>query len=200
MRSLALSLFFIVSSSLMAADSANNMSENFPMPKLGSRVQRLAIGLGQNSLGGDYSELGDDGLGVDVYYGYRASYMYELMVNAHHFSMDNDQRTQTINMTSVNASVKGNLYSFDSLDFFAQGGLGLYWPKAERSINDQKISGDSKAVMGWTAGVGADLKLNSEYSTGVLGQYHDPFDQRTEDGQLLGGRYFKLMWTFSYYL
>ncbi|PIP93278.1 MAG: hypothetical protein COW00_09815 [Bdellovibrio sp. CG12_big_fil_rev_8_21_14_0_65_39_13] len=200
MRSLALFLIMIISSSVMAADSGSSSTENFPMPTLGSRVQRVAVGLGQNSLGGDYGDLGDNGLGVDVYYGYRASYMYELMVNAHHFSMDNEQKTQTINMTSLNASVKGNLYSFDSLDFFAQGGLGLYWPQAERNINGQKIDGDAKAVMGWTAGVGADLKLNSQYSTGVLGQYHDPFDQRTEDGQKLGGRYFKLMWTFSYYL
>lgn len=197
-------LFFLIGLSLITpsihAQSQFSMTEDFPAPKIGNRVQRIMAGVGQNSLGGDYSDLAEDGLNIDLYYGYRASYMYELLVNAHHFDMDNNDETQSVSMTSVNASVKGNLYSFDALDFFAMGGLGLYWPKSERQINGREIEGDSKAVMGWTAGVGADLRLNAEFATGLLGQYHDPFTQKTEDGAEFGGRYVKLLWSFSYFL
>ncbi|GAB4416119.1 MAG: hypothetical protein OHK0056_24180 [Bacteriovoracaceae bacterium] len=187
---------FLLSASAWANPSNVSQTEDFPNPKLGSRIQRVMVGLGQNSLGGDYAKSAEDGLGIDMYYGHRASYLYELIVNAHHFDMDNSDETRSLSMTSVNVSIKGSLYSFDSLDFFALGGLGLYWPKFE--ING--IEGPSKAVMGWTAGIGADLRLNSEFATGILGQYHDPFTQKSEEGGEFGGRYAKLMWSLSYFL
>jgi hypothetical protein len=48
------------------------------------------------------------------------------------------------------------------------------------------------------AGVGVELKLNSQASVGVIAHYHDPFDVRQEVGPELEGSYMKLLLTALY--
>jgi opacity protein-like surface antigen len=90
------------------------------------------------------------------------------------------------------------MYQFDNFAPFALGGLGFYRPSVTRMVNNQIVESDRKTTFGWHLGLGADLKLNLNYSAGILAHYHHPFDVQQDLGPKVSGSYCKLMMTFMY--
>lgn len=157
----------------------------------------VSIAYGQNFLLGDFGDLGDDSTNVDFYYHYRASYTFQLLVNAHLNKFQ--KNSQEIKLMSLNTSIKAKMFDFDSFAPYLMGGLGFYSPNAKRIINSQSITTGSNTVFGLNFGGGVDLNLNNQFSAGFLAHYHYPFKASIDNQPDLKGSYLKLLVQLTYY-
>lgn len=156
----------------------------------------LGIGLGQTFLTGDFGENGEDSITVDLYYKYKASYSFDLIVNGHYSSHElADKKSELV---SLNAGIKAKLYNFDAFNPYVLGGLGFYLPTVTRVIEDNLKNSESKLSFGTHIGVGGELELNEKFSVGVLAHYHNPFDVKQGNDPEVEGSYYKLLFTTLY--
>ena len=156
----------------------------------------LGIGLGQTFLMGNYGDHGDDEISLDFFYSYSVSYSFDLIVNTHYSSHEDDD--EKLRIFSLNSSIKSRLFEFDNFSPFIQGGLGFYMPKAKRYVSGSLKNSKEKIVFGANLGSGIDLRLNQHYVVGLLGQFHWPFNSEQNGQPDLKGYYFKLLLTASY--
>ena len=161
------------------------------------KTHSIGIGVGQTFLAGDFKELGEDKISLDLYYSYAASYSFDFLVNFHYSTLE--LRNQEITIPGLAFSIKAKAFQFDQFSPFLVAGLGFYKPQATREVapgvtQDTK----SKVVFGSNLGVGVDLRLNEKVSFGLLFHYHNPFDVKQDNGGPLEGSYSKMMITSTY--
>lgn len=156
----------------------------------------LGIGLGQTFLYGDFKDNGENSISWDAFYAYSASYSFDMLVNYH--SQSYTYKNRKTRLQGATLSLKGKLYQVDAISPFVLGGLGFYWPKVKRLQGSEVKDSKSKTVFGANVGAGIDLNLNSNYSVGVLAQYHNPFDVKQDGDKEVAGSYFKLLLTGFY--
>jgi opacity protein-like surface antigen len=159
----------------------------------------IGIGLGQTFLRSDFHDHGADGITPDLYYNYSASYSFDFMANAHWSKHKYQNKDVTIKGLAL--SIKGKAYQFDAFSPFFLGGFGFYEPSATRNLNGVLTKTREQVVFGMNLGAGVELKLNNEWTVGVIAHYHDPFSVRQDVGGDLDGSYMKLlllgMYTFN---
>ena len=156
----------------------------------------LGIGLGQTFLVGDFADNGDDSITVDLYYRYKASYSFDLFVNGHYSSHSIQEQSSTV--TGLAAGIRGKVFDFDAFTPYVVAGLGFYLPKVTRMVEGQIVESETKVTFGNHLGVGGELELNNNFSVGVLGHYHNPFDIKQDVGPEVQGSYYKLLFTTLY--
>jgi opacity protein-like surface antigen len=156
----------------------------------------LGLGVGQTFLRSDLGDNGNDKITADIYYNYSASYSFDFMANLHWSKHEFMNRTSTIRGLAL--AIKGKGFQYDAFSPFVFGGFGFYLPAASRIVNGVPTATRDQLVFGVNAGVGVELKLNSQMSVGVIAHYHDPFDLRQEVGGTLEGSYMKLLLTALY--
>lgn len=156
----------------------------------------LGIGVGQTFLRSDLGDNGNDKITADIYYNYSASYSFDFMANLHWSKHEFLNRSSTARGLAL--AIKGKGFQYDAFSPFVMGGFGFYLPKATRIYNNNPTETRSQLVFGVNAGIGVELKLNSQASVGVIAHYHDPFDVRQEVGPELEGSYMKLLLTALY--
>lgn len=156
----------------------------------------IGLGLGQTFLTGDFGQNGEDSITVDLYYKYKASYSFDLMVNGHYSSHALTERKSEL--LGLNAGIKAKLYNFDSFNPYVLGGLGFYLPTVTRMIDSTLKTSESKLSFGTHIGLGGELELNEKFSVGVLAHYHNPFDVKQGNDPDVEGSYYKLLFTTLY--
>lgn len=188
--------FFAFMPSSFAQDKNAKKKEQVakPAPSAGRPVQRhsVGIGLGQTFLLGDHSDRGDDKITLDLLYAYHASYSFDLLIAYHNHKHDN--RDQEVRLHGLSTSIKARTFEFDNFAPYILGGLGFYRPVVE----SPGYESDGKIVLGVNAGAGADLRLNSHHTVGVLTQLHKHFNVDQDQGSSVRGAYFKLLMTYMY--
>ena len=179
-----------------SGDSSSNHSNT--NSSLGSPIgsHSLGFGLGQTFLTGDFGENGEDGITVDLYYKYKASYSFDLVINGHYSSHEYEQKSSKL--FGLAAGIRGKLYNFDSFTPYVLGGLGFYLPYLTREIDGNLKETESKLSFGTHLGLGGELELNGRFSVGVLAHYHNPFDVKQGTDPEIEGSYYKLLITTLY--
>ena len=183
----------IVSKANEKGKSKRNVA-SFGETPLGSHS--IGLGLGQTFLTGDFGKNGEDSITVDVYYKYKASYSFDLIVNGHYSEHDFDDKSSSL--VSLNAGIKARLYNFDSFNPYLLGGLGFYLPSLKRKIDNEIKESSAKLSFGTHIGLGGELELNDKFSVGVLAHYHNPFDVKQGKDPEIEGSYYKLLFTTLY--
>ncbi len=188
-------------SNLTSDGTAKKVSNDIPAASEqripdGVNKHSIGLGIGQTFLRSDFHDHGTDKITPDIYYNYSASYSFDFMANAHwskHKYLDRD-----VTIKGLALSIKGKGYQFDAFSPFVMGGFGFYQPTAHRIIAGVRTETREQLVFGMNLGAGVELRLNSEFSVGVLAHYHDPFDVRQENAPDLEGSYMKLLITGMY--
>lgn len=168
--------------------AAVSITETAPLAETGLKKHSLGLGLGQTILFGDFDKNGDNGIRVDAFYGYSASYSFDLLANLHY--SEHSFQGREVSVGGVAASIKGKAFQFDNFSPFALAGLGFYLPQ----INDS----DTKWTFGTNFGAGVDLLLNNHFTFGFLVQFHNPFDVKQENAPKVEGSYSKVLLTTMY--
>ena len=153
----------------------------------------FGFGLGQTFLLGNFEKKGDNKITADLLYSYTASYSFDLLINAH-FS-HHEYRQKAVWLRGYTMSIKARSYEFDAFSPFLLGGLGFYMPQITDSDSE---TSDPKYTFGVNLGGGVDLRLNSKVVTGILAQYHYPFEVKQDETENVRGSYFKLLLTAMY--
>ena len=169
-----------------------------PEPRVPStvKVHSLGIGIGQTFLKGKFDDYGEDKITWDLIYTYAASHSFDFIADFH--SNKHEFRQQWVRTTGLGLGIKAKIYQFDAFAPFVTGGLGFYQPKVRRFVNGVLTESETKTSFGWHLGVGAELRLNRHFSTGLLAKVHNPFDVKQEVGPEIEGSYGKLMITGMY--
>jgi len=186
---------------LTSNEKAKEVAPKIPTPQnpaMGGELKKhsLGLGVGQTFLNGDFDENGEDKITFDLLYNYSASYSFDFMMGAHRSS--HEFRGKKTVLQGLTMGIKAKLYQIDSFSPYAMGGFGFYAPKLTRIINNVPTESESKTVFGYHIGAGGELKLNRNVAVGLLGQYHNPFDQKQENQAEVEGSYFKLLITAMY--
>lgn len=192
---------FFVSNSLFAEDTAEKVVKEAKetVKKTFAPTQReihkhaIGIGLGQTFLFGNFEKKGDNKITADLLYSYTASYTFDLLINAHISS--HEYRDRAVFLRGYSMSIKARSYEFDSFSPFLLGGLGFYMPQIR---DNEGRTSDAKYTFGFNIGGGLDLRLNSDVVTGILAQYHHPFEIKQDETETVRGSYFKLLLTAMY--
>ena len=153
----------------------------------------IGLGLGQTFLLGNFEQKGDNKITSDLLYAYTASYTFDLLLNMH-FST-HEYKQKAVYLRGYAMSIKARSYEFDSFSPFLMGGLGFYMPQIR---NNRGETSEGKFTFGFNLGAGMDLRLNSNVVTGVLAQYHHPFEIKQDTTETVRGSYFKLLLTAMY--
>lgn len=163
------------------------------------RKHSVGLGLGQTFLRSDFHDNGTDKITPDLYYNYSASYSFDFLANFHwskHSYLDRD-----VTVKGLALAIKAKGFQFDAFAPFALGGFGFYLPHAKRNEGGVLKKTRDQLVFGMNLGVGVELRLNDEFTVGVIAHYHDPFDVRQDNAADLEGSYMKLlimgMYTFN---
>lgn len=152
----------------------------------------LGVGIGQTFLFGDFEENGDNKITLDLLYSYTASYSFDLFINLHR--SEHEFKDRKVRLQGLTVNVKARPYEFDSFSPFILAGFGFYSPQIVIGNEESEI----KNTFGINGGVGADLRLNSQFVIGALAQFHWPFDIKQDEFQDVRGSYMKLLMTMMY--
>ncbi|MBT7610401.1 MAG: porin family protein [Bacteriovoracaceae bacterium] len=162
----------------------------------GLRKHSLGLGIGQTSLFGDFEELGENKITLDILYTYSASHSFDLTIDLHHDKYS--FKEQWVQTSGLAIGIKAKAYQFDAFAPYGIFGFGFYAPRAKRLIDSVYVTSKGKLIFGWHLGAGADLKLNNHFSVGIQLQYHNPFDIKQEIGSEISGTYSKMLITGMY--
>lgn len=190
---------FFVSTNLFAQEANKNPAPKpteRPEPRIPSALKKhsFGVGVGQTFLVGDFENLGENKITWDLLYNYSASHSFDFFANFH--TEKYSFRQQWVKATGLAIGIKGRAYQFDNFSPYGLFGFGFYSPKIKKFVNNVLLESESKATFGWHIGAGADLKLNSKLSTGILFHYHNPFDVKQDTvGLEVEGSYFKMLIT-----
>ncbi len=175
--------------------TSNNKAQEVAnkIPRISSSVNTHAIGLGvgQTVLLGDFRDHADDAINFELFYNYSASHSFDMLVNFHYSS--HTFKSESVTLPGLAIGIKGKLWHIDALSPFVLAGFGFYRPKIKRWVDDQLVNSRSRITFGYHFGGGAELELNRNFSMGVMGQFHNPFDIKQEVGSDIEGWYFKLL-------
>lgn len=159
----------------------------------------VGLGLGQTFLRSDFHDEGTDKITPDLYYNYSASYSFDFMANLHWSK--HSYLKQDVTVKGLALAIKAKVFQFDAFSPFFLGGFGFYLPQAHRYQGGVITETREQLVFGMNLGTGVELRLNDEFTVGVIAHYHDPFDVRQENAADLEGSYMKLlimgMYTFN---
>lgn len=153
----------------------------------------IGIGLGQTFLFGNLESKGDDKITADLLYTYTASYSFDLMLNAH--VSKHEYKSKAVWLRGYTMSIKGRSYEFDSFSPYLLGGLGFYMPQFKDKDGN---TSEAKYTFGFNVGAGIDLRLNKRVVTGLMAQYHHPFEVKQDETENIRGSYLKLLLTAMY--
>lgn len=163
------------------------------------RKHSVGLGLGQTFLRSDFHDQGTDKITPDLYYNYSASYSFDFMANLHWSK--HSYLKQDVTVKGLALAIKAKVFQFDAFSPFFLGGFGFYLPQAHRYQGGVITETREQLVFGMNLGGGVELRLNDEFTIGVIAHYHDPFDVRQENAPDLEGSYMKLlimgMYTFN---
>ncbi|MEA9355239.1 hypothetical protein SHI21_03460 [Bacteriovorax sp. PP10] len=163
------------------------------------RKHSIGLGLGQTFLRSDFHDEGTDKITPDLYYNYSASYSFDFMANLHWSK--HSYLNQDVTVKGLALAIKAKVFQFDAFSPFFLGGFGFYLPQAHRTVGGVRTETREQLVFGMNLGGGVELRLNDEFTVGVIAHYHDPFDVRQENAPDLEGSYMKLlimgMYTFN---
>lgn len=163
------------------------------------RKHSVGLGLGQTFLRSDFHDQGTDKITPDLYYNYSASYSFDFMANLHWSK--HSYLNQDVTVKGLALAIKAKVFQFDAFSPFFLGGFGFYLPQAHRNQGGTVKETREQLVFGMNLGTGVELRLNDEFTVGVIAHYHDPFDVRQENAPDLEGSYMKLlimgMYTFN---
>jgi hypothetical protein len=163
------------------------------------RKHSVGLGLGQTFLRSDFHDQGTDKITPDLYYNYSASYSFDFMANLHWSK--HSYLNQDVTVKGLALAIKAKVFQFDAFSPFFLGGFGFYLPQSYRNQNGTTKETREQLVFGTNIGTGFELRLNDEFTVGVIAHYHDPFDVRQENAPDLEGSYMKLlimgMYTFN---
>ena len=188
--------FFILTSATFASEEKEQEKEAAKAITAAKREihkHALGIGLGQTFLLGNFQSKGDDKIAADLLYTYTASYSFDLLLNAH--VSTHEYRDKAVWLRGYTMSIKGRSYEFDAFSPFLLGGFGFYMPQIKDSTGQ---TSEAKYSFGLNAGAGVDLRLNQKMVTGLLAQYHYPFEIKQDESENVRGSYFKLLLTVMY--
>lgn len=189
---------------LTSETSAKQVNNNIPSPdeqRIPGQIHKhsLGIGLGQTFLRSDFHDNGTDKITPDLYYNYSASYSFDFLANFHW--SDHSYLKREVSVKGLALAIKGKGFQFDAFSPFVLGGFGFYLPSAKREVNGVLQKTREQLVFGMNLGAGVELRLNDEFTVGVIAHYHDPFDVRQDNALALEGSYMKLlilgMYTFN---
>ena len=156
----------------------------------------LGVGLGQTFLSGDFGINGTDAITLDIYYKYKASYSFDLLLNAHFSSHSLGQKESTI--LGFASGIKGKLLDLDAFTPYVIGGMGFYLPTVKRFYENNLIKSSASLTFGTHLGFGGELELNNRVTVGALFHFHNPFDIKQELAPEVEGSYYKLLITTLY--
>jgi len=160
------------------------------------KTHSLGVGIGQTFLLGDFSDIGEDSITLDLFYSYAASYSFDFLLNFHYST--HDSKDQEVTLPGLAFAIKAKVFQFDQFTPYVLGGLGFYRPEAKRKQGSIIQETKTKLEFGTNLGAGFDLRLNERVSFGLLFHYHNPFDVKQDVGDPLEGSYTKLMITSTY--
>tara|TARA_R110002072_G_scaffold534_3_gene3679 strand:- start:50177 stop:50842 length:666 start_codon:yes stop_codon:yes gene_type:complete len=160
------------------------------------KLHSVGVGVGQTFVHGDFDNYGEDKITADIIYTYSASHSFDFMANFH-YSKHEFRQTYSL-IRGLALGIKAKIFNFDSFSPYVVGGFGFYSPRIKRPVNGVVRESESKVVFGDHLGLGAELRLNRMFTTGVLIHYHNPFDVKQEVGSEVEGSYFKLLITVLY--
>lgn len=185
---------FLLSTTPVFAEAAKE-AEKQVVTATQREIQKHAIGvgIGQTFLMGQFESFGSNGITADILYTYTASYSFDLLLNAHTSTHEHDDKKVTLRGYTM--SIKGRSYEFDAFSPFLVGGLGFYLPQITEKDGD---TSDAKYTFGFNVGAGVDLRLNNKVVTGVIAQFHKPFEVKQDETKDITGSYFKLLLTAMY--
>jgi hypothetical protein len=188
---------------LTSDKTAQKVNNNIPTREEADRIpselnkHSIGIGIGQTFLRSDFHEHGTDKIAIpDLYYNYSASYSFDFTANLHYAKFE--YREKDVSLPGLALAIKGKGFQFDAFSPFVLGGFGFYIPSATRNISGSPAETRTQLVFGINLGAGGELRLNKEWTIGVIAHYHDPFDVRQEDGSDFEGSYMKLLVIGSY--
>lgn len=157
------------------------------------RQHGLGLGIGQTFLFGNYGKYGQDKITADLLYSYAASHSFDLLVNGH--LSTHDDNSEEMKLLGLTGSIKGRIVEYDNFSPYFLAGLGFYAPQADRDGTGKTTR---KLTFGLNWGGGMDLRLNENYVVGVMAQMHWPFKVQQDEGSDLKGYYMKLLLTGMY--
>ncbi len=158
----------------------------------------IGLGFGQMFLFGDYASLGEDKIVFDLYYQFKSSLMFKLIANVHAHKFEIGK--QVFKTKSANFGIKAKIFDYDKFSPFVGLGFGLYWPSAERTLNNSNsiIKADTKTAFGLNAFTGLDLDVSERFNLSFMAHYHKPFSVSYDNQPDLSGAYLKLLIIPSY--
>jgi hypothetical protein len=156
----------------------------------------VGIGIGETFLFSTFSNFGEDKITLDLFYFYKASYTFEVMVDLHLSSHTLGE--QEINLMGATVGIKSYLVHLDSFSPYIVAGLGFYLPTTKELVSATLTESESKLAFGSNFGAGMDLKLNQTFTLGLISLYHNPFDLQQSVVSKIEGSYLKLLITFAY--
>lgn len=189
--------FFSISNNVSAEDKEAEVKKQ--ESKVISAAQReihkhaLGFGLGQTFLLGNFEKKGDNKITTDIFYSYTASFSFDLLLNAH-FS-HHEYKEKAVTLRGYTMSIKGRSYEYDAFSPFLLAGLGFYMPQIKDSNGE---TSKAKYTFGINAGAGIDLRLNRHMVTGIMTQFHLPFEIKQDETENVRGSYIKLLLTAMY--
>ncbi|MFZ4712497.1 MAG: hypothetical protein ACOYL6_02185 [Bacteriovoracaceae bacterium] len=153
----------------------------------------VGLAIGQTFPMGNFNKYGDSRVSLpDLLYSYSASYSFDFFLDVHYSIHKAPDRE--LKLFGFAPAVKAKLFQFDAFSPFILGGLGFYVPEWEDHGNQSK----RKMVFGTNIGLGGDLKLNQNFTVGVLFTHHNPFDVKQDVGPKVEGHYAKMLLTGMY--
>ncbi len=196
MAFMVMSFFMLTTSQAKESSEEVKKEEKKIVKKSYSAAQReihkhaLGFGLGQTFLVGDFQNKGDDKITTDLLYSYTASYSFDLLINAH--ISTHEYKKRKVWLRGYTMRIKGRSYEYDAFSPFLVGGLGFYMPQIKNGAGE---TSDPKYTFGVNGGAGIDLRLNQKLVTGLLAQYHFPFEIKQDETENVRGSYLKLLLT-----
>lgn len=190
-----------VLTSEQTAKKVNNDIPTSDEPRIPGSIHKhsVGLGLGQTFLRSDFHDQGTDKITPDLYYNYSASYSFDFLANLHWSK--HSYLNQDVTIKGLALAIKAKVWQFDAFSPFFLGGFGFYMPQAHRIQNGVRTETREQLMFGMNLGAGVELRLNNEFSVGVIAHYHDPFDVRQDNAPDLEGSYMKLlvmgMYTFN---
>jgi opacity protein-like surface antigen len=185
---------------LTGEKTAQKVNKDIPdaSQRIPGRIHKhsLGFGVGQTFLRSDLATNGNDKITGELYYNYSASYTFDFVANLHYSKHTYLNREATIKGLALAIKAKG--FQLDAFSPFVLGGFGFYLPSVTRVQNGVPTKTRSQLVFGANVGAGVELRLNDQATVGVMVHYHDPFDVRLDDGQILESSYLKLLMMASY--
>jgi hypothetical protein len=173
---------------------SNDNSSNYPSHSLG-------LGLGHVMLMGNFSDVGANDLGFNLFYEYKTSEVFSLLIDYGYSKHIANNHQNELIIKSLSPNLKIIFNEIDNLSIFGAGGFGFYHINRTTAPYAGSITG-----FGLNLGPGFDLTLNDHFKFGTWITLHSVFDKNDPDAKgpngktdmTIGGSYIRLFLSASY--